>query len=114
MSDEKPSHEPAGHEPPDPAPDDALSSSAAGEQHVARPRNDQTSGARSPATGPDAQHARTPVAHPSYVFLFVVAAVSLIADLGSKAWATARLEDAKGAARRIEVIPDFLSLVFAK
>jgi signal peptidase II len=56
-----------------------------------------------------------PKYRPSYVFLGVVALISLVLDLGSKAWAKGHLEDAKSFAdRHIEVIPKFLALTFAR
>jgi signal peptidase II len=52
---------------------------------------------------------------PSYVFLTVVSIASLAADLATKAWAKSRLEDpGKGTLKRIEIISDYVSLVFAK
>src|SRR5262249_5656132 len=55
-----------------------------------------------------------PTTHPSYVFLVIVSVLSLAADLASKAWAKTRLEDAKGVLKRVEIIPNHISLVFAK
>lgn len=56
-----------------------------------------------------------PGPRPSYVFLGVVAFISLALDLGTKILAKRHLEDAKSFAdRHIDVIPRFLSLTFAK
>jgi signal peptidase II len=56
-----------------------------------------------------------PAWRPNYVFLAVLSIVSLGLDLASKAWAKARLEDAKSFAdRRIEVIHDTFAFIFAK
>lgn len=56
-----------------------------------------------------------PVPRPSYVFLGVVAFVSLALDLGTKILAKTHLEDAKSFMdRHVEVIPRFLSLTFAR
>ena len=53
--------------------------------------------------------------HPSYVFLAVVALVSLVLDLGTKHWAKASLEDPKPPLTgRIEVVKDHFDLIFAK
>ena len=56
-----------------------------------------------------------PAYTPNYVFLAAVSVVSLGLDLGSKAWAKARL-DAPTAfvARRIEVWKDHLAFSFAR
>ncbi|WP_437910422.1 signal peptidase II [Sorangium sp. So ce327] len=64
-----------------------------------------------------------PAYRPSYVFLIVVAAITLAADLGTKWWAKDRLEpqaltDLTAARplsfRKIEVIKDHLNMIFAK
>jgi signal peptidase II len=56
-----------------------------------------------------------PPPRPSYVFLGVVAFVSLALDLGTKILAKTHLEDAKSFAdRHVDVIPRFLSLTFAR
>ncbi|AUX32789.1 MULTISPECIES: signal peptidase II [Sorangium] len=65
-----------------------------------------------------------PTYRPSYVFLLVVSAVTLAADLGTKWWAKDRLEPRALAdlaeaprplaLRKIEVIKDHLNLIFAK
>jgi signal peptidase II len=56
-----------------------------------------------------------PGPRPSYVFLGVVAFVTLALDLGTKILAKKHLEDAKSFAdRHLDVIPRFLSLTFAK
>jgi signal peptidase II len=56
-----------------------------------------------------------PPARPNYVFLGVVAIVTLALDLGSKIWAKAHLEDAKSFVdRHVEVIPKLVSLTFAR
>jgi signal peptidase II len=52
---------------------------------------------------------------PDYVFLAVVSIVSLVADLGTKAWAKARLDDPTSVVpKRIELIDGLLGFVFAK
>lgn len=58
--------------------------------------------------------ALAPVARPrpNYIFLAVVAIVSLAADLGTKIWAKGRLED--GPDHRLEVIPRYMAFTFAK
>ncbi len=56
-----------------------------------------------------------PTMRPNYLFLGVVAFITLVLDLGSKIWAKAHLEDAKSFAdRHIDVIPGFLSLTYAR
>jgi signal peptidase II len=51
----------------------------------------------------------------SYVFLGVVSMVTLALDLGSKAWAKSTLDDPKALTpKRVEVIADHLSMVFAR
>jgi signal peptidase II len=56
-----------------------------------------------------------PPYRPSYVFLVVVALITLAADLGTKWWAKDRLEPSKAMVfRKIEVIKDHLNLIFAK
>jgi signal peptidase II len=50
-------------------------------------------------------------ANPSYVFLFVVAGVSLLADIGSKTWAEKHLEAYPG---MVDVWRDHLTLILAK
>lgn len=56
-----------------------------------------------------------PVPQPSYVFLGVIAFITLALDLGTKILAKRHLEDAKSFAdRHIDVIPGFLSFTFAK
>jgi signal peptidase II len=55
-----------------------------------------------------------PPYRPSYLFLAVVSLLALAADLGTKLWAKARLEDARSYGEgHIEVIPKFLKLIFA-
>jgi signal peptidase II len=58
----------------------------------------------------------TPQARPNYVFLAVVSIVTLALDLGSKAWAKGRLDDAARAFtdRRIEVVKDTFAFMFAR
>jgi signal peptidase II len=52
---------------------------------------------------------------PNFAFLGVVALVSLALDLGSKAWAKGRLEDAKSFTdRHIEVVSNHLAFTFAR
>lgn len=58
---------------------------------------------------------REPLPKPNYVFLGVISITSLVADLASKWWAKTHLEDAKSFAdRHVELIPNYLSLSFAK
>jgi signal peptidase II len=59
---------------------------------------------------------QAPVFRPNYVFLAVVSIVSLALDLGSKAWAKGRLDDAARpfTERRIEVVKDTFSFMFAR
>jgi len=51
---------------------------------------------------------------PSYVFLGVVTAVTLVSDLGSKIWAEKRFEGAKFADRHIDVWKDHIAFRLAK
>jgi signal peptidase II len=67
-----------------------------------------------PDTSPASPEAPAPSWRPNYVFLAVVSIITLGADLGSKWWAKARLEDAKFLDRRVEVIKDFFGFVFAR
>jgi signal peptidase II len=56
-----------------------------------------------------------PFVKPNYPFLALVSITSLVLDLGSKWWAKTHLEDAKSFAdRRVQLIPNYLSLSFAK
>jgi signal peptidase II len=57
-----------------------------------------------------------PAHRPNYVFLAVLALGSLAADLGSKAWATARLTGVNkfGPDRHLVVIPKYLSFDFTR
>jgi signal peptidase II len=50
-------------------------------------------------------------ANPSYVFLFVVAGLSLLADIGSKTWAEKHLEAFPG---MVDIWRDHLTLILAK
>jgi signal peptidase II len=50
---------------------------------------------------------------PSFVFLGVVTVISLVADLGSKWWATTRLDDGHGP-RRIDIIKDHFGFIYAR
>jgi signal peptidase II len=50
-------------------------------------------------------------ANPSYVFLFVVAGLSLLADIGSKTWAEKHLEAYPG---MVDIWRDHLTLILAK
>ncbi len=64
---------------------------------------------------PEATPKEPPPRRPSYLFLVLVTFVSLALDLGTKFWAKGRLEDVKSFAdRRIEVIPGFMDLIFAR
>ena len=69
-----------------------------------------------PAAEPVASAAPAePAYRPNYVFLVAVALVTLVLDLGSKAWAKSRLEDPKAFAdRTIEVVKDHLAFRFAR
>lgn len=69
---------------------------------------DKPDGASAPGAAPVSP---APALRPNYVFLAVLALTSLAADLGSKAWAKARLDpyDHRG----IPVIPKILSFVLA-
>jgi signal peptidase II len=81
----------------------------------ARSRAEEGGGSAPPPSSKTARlGAEPPKGQPSYAFLVVISVLSLAADLGSKAWAKSRLEDAKGAERRISVLFDHISLVFAK
>jgi signal peptidase II len=51
---------------------------------------------------------------PSYAFLVVVTLITLAADLGTKFWAERRFENARGAARQMEVVKDLLIFRLAK
>lgn len=56
-----------------------------------------------------------PALRPNYLFLGVVAIITLALDLGSKIWAKGHLEDAKSFAdKHIEVIPKFMAFTFAR
>jgi len=75
---------------------------------IAEPKADAIAEPTAPVLAPA-------VLRPNYVFLGVVSLISLALDLGSKIWAKGHLEDARSFAdRHIEVIPNFLSLTFAK
>lgn len=50
-------------------------------------------------------------ANPSYVFLFVVAGISLLADIGSKTWAEKHLDGFPG---MVDIWRDHLTLILAK
>ncbi len=57
-----------------------------------------------------------PKPRPNYLFLGAVSIITLALDLGSKAWAKARLDDAARsfADRRISVVQDTFSFMFAR
>ena len=94
-----------------PPPDEAPSSSREGERSERR-ESAPPSGA--PASG-SAETAVAPGWRPNFVFLGVVSAVTLALDLGSKAWAKSTLDDPKSLSpKRVEVIADHLSMVFAR
>ena len=68
-----------------------------------------------PAPPPEAPAAPASASRPPYAFLAGLAFLVLLADLGSKAWAKARLEGgADGPPDRVVVIPDWVELVFAR
>src|SRR5258706_16199276 len=56
----------------------------------------------------------TPKYHPSYVFLAVVSAISLAADLFTKLWAERRLDVPDAHFHPVELIKDHLDFVLAK
>jgi lipoprotein signal peptidase len=78
-------------------------------------QGDDTSGppAESPGTDP-APIVAAPKYHPSYVFLAVVSAVSLAADLGTKLWAEKRLDGPDAYFHPVVLIKDHLDFVLAK
>jgi signal peptidase II len=91
--------------------------SAASEEQAARSPIDPSTAPLEPATPePLANEAPAAVAlpRPSIVFLAVVSALSLALDLGSKAWAKAKLDDPSDIYRRIDVVKDHVAFVFAK
>jgi len=92
------SQEPTSHEPPttpDPTPE-----SVAGSAATAAPA------AASPAAA---------AWKPSYVFLIVVTVVNLVADVATKQWIKHHFEQnaLDRASRKIEVIPNYMNLIFA-
>src|SRR4051812_45873098 len=56
----------------------------------------------------------TPKYRPSYVFLAVVSAISLAADLGTKLWAEKRLDGPDAYFHPVELIKGHLDFVLAK
>jgi len=66
-----------------------------------------------PATAPPG--ATSPSWKPSYVFLVVVTLVNVVADLGTKQWIKRYFEASHltRAARKIEVIPNYVNLIYA-
>jgi signal peptidase II len=99
---------------PDASPAELL---AAEPKTVELAGGDEPPAARVPPTAPVRPAAlvpRVPSARPNYLFLAVVSIVSLGLDLGSKAWAKARLDDARSFTdRSIEVVKDHLTFKFA-
>lgn len=59
-------------------------------------------------------HAAPEGPRPSYVFLAGVTLVTLAADLGTKIWAEGRFENARGAARQMEIIKEILLFRLAR
>jgi signal peptidase II len=67
------------------------------------------------APGPAGGAPAEPAYRPNYVFLAIVAVVSLVLDLGTKHWAKVRLDEAKSVAERhIDVFANHLAFTFAK
>ncbi len=50
----------------------------------------------------------------SYLFLFIVTIVSLVADLATKAWAKGYFESVGRTVREVVLIPNFMSIIYAK
>ena len=87
------------------------------EGDVSSDRADPVEGApKAVETGAVAGPASPPAAPtPSYAFLAVVSIVTLAADLASKHWAKVRLSEPKlWSDRRIDVIKDYFSFIFAR
>jgi lipoprotein signal peptidase len=79
---------------------------------AASPTDNPSETASSPPPVPQPEQALREY-RPPYLFLAVVAVVSLAADLATKAWAEHRLDGA-GAFRPVELIPGHLDFVLAK
>jgi signal peptidase II len=108
MSEEAPETAPTEGAPPTETPD--ASGNPAGV-----PQAPPGTAPRSEVKGDALPSPAAPVYRPNYVFLAGVAIVSLVLDLGTKAWAKVRLDDAKTfAERHIDVITDHLAFSFAK
>jgi signal peptidase II len=116
---------PEGSEPADPS--DNAGRAASGDQAEAR-EQPPTPGASSEESAKE-ESAKAPIApakeptsakadplfRPSYVFLAVVTILNLAADVWSKQWAKSYFESQKpGGERRIVVIEDLVSIIFAK
>jgi signal peptidase II len=72
--------------------------------------------ASAPAGSPvSTEGQQVPAWKPSYLFLVVVTVVNLVADVVTKQWIKHHLEAEQGlrAARKIEVIPNYVNLIFA-
>ncbi len=107
----------ASEEPGAPGSDVSTTERNAAASDEARPDSLDTPPAEPPASAETkaAVVPPPPVPRPSYVFLGVVAFVSLALDLGTKILAKTHLEDAKSFMdRHVDVIPRFLSLTFAR
>ncbi|HEY4122467.1 MAG TPA: signal peptidase II [Byssovorax sp.] len=96
------------------APDEPLAEPATDDPESAAPVDDDV--ARAPiAASPLASPAATPPFQPNYVFLAVVAGLTLAVDFGTKAWATANLEGpAGGEPHRVDVIADHVAFLYAR
>lgn len=100
---------------------DSAAEKDAGEHADAAPS--EKDGAKAERDGDDGDEAdvvaspakpAAPANRPSYVFLAVVTIVTLAADLATKVWAERRFENARGAARTMEVVKDFLIFRLAR
>ncbi|HSN98419.1 MAG TPA: signal peptidase II [Candidatus Nanopelagicales bacterium] len=70
---------------------------------------------REPQAGADAGASRPARRHPGYPFLVIVSVLTLAADLGTKAWAHARLGPERPfSQRKLEVLKGHLNMIYAE
>jgi signal peptidase II len=104
--------EPAGDAPlpGESVPSQALREASPDAAETAPPAPASSPYRTAPAGGP-----AEPAYRPNYVFLAIVSIISLVLDLGTKAWAKVRLDEAKSVAdRHIDVLANHLAFTFAK
>jgi signal peptidase II len=101
--------------PRDPSLDDAPPGNVAGDVLPdSEPVAEERASLREASTSSADADPRSGFARPSYLFLVAVAGISLVLDLGSKAWAERRLDAPDAYFHPVVVIKDHLDFVLAK